>query len=306
VELVMHVDPVLADFARSEVTKQLGSSSRVSRVEALQVGGHDAVLLLTVEPSSRRLVLRVAGPDDRRVIDYERTASVTALAQAAGTPVPAVLAVDTSYRAGPWQYLLLEHVDGLEWRHVSSLLSDDEVRPAHRQIATALLAIQSVAFSSFGELDDRGDPVGDDLLSAVRHRAELRIEDEHARRSFNQLLDREAGLFVGGQVPRLCHDDLHHANLIFRASRGGWRLAGVLDWDKAWAGPGESDVARMAFWDDITGPGFWEVYRAAVPEVEGESQRRLVYQLLWCLEYDDTSARHRADTEALRRELRLP
>src|SRR6476620_10058731 len=72
-EPVMRVDPALADFARDEVKRQLGRSTRISHVEALQVGGHHAVLLMTVEPSSRRLVLKVAGPGDKRAIDYDRT-----------------------------------------------------------------------------------------------------------------------------------------------------------------------------------------------------------------------------------------
>jgi len=300
----MRDDPALADFARDEVKRQLGRSTRISHVEALQVGGHHAVLLMTVEPSSRRLVLKVAGPGDKRAIDYDRTATVTALAQAAGAPVPAILAVDTSYRAGPWRYLLLEHVDGVEWRHVRPLLDGDEVSSAHRQIAAALLAIQSVRFSSFGELNGRGQPAAGDLLSALRRRAEIRIADEHARDSFNRLLDREAALFVmGNQAPTLSHDDLHHANLIFHAAQGRWQLAGVLDWDKAWAGPAESDVARMAFWDDMTGPGFWEVYRAAVPMIDGRSERMLIYQLLWCLEYNETSTRHLIETNSLRGQL---
>jgi aminoglycoside phosphotransferase (APT) family kinase protein len=105
--------------------------------------------------------------------------------------------------------------------------------------------------------------------------------------------------------PVLCHDDLHHQNLVFRAAPGECRLVGVLDWDKAWAGPADSDLARLAFWDDMTGPGFWSVYRAAVPAVDGEDERLLVHQLLWCLEYDVPSERHRADTAALVRRLGL-
>jgi len=49
---------------------------------------------------------------------------------------------------------------------------------------------------------------------------------------------------------------------LLRRNSYGWRLVALLDWDKAWAGPAESDVARMAFWDDMTGPGFWEVNSA--------------------------------------------
>jgi hypothetical protein len=67
-----------------------------------------------------------------------------------------------------------------------------------------------------------------------------------------EVLDRNASLFADQMGSTQC-DDLQHANLIFREARGGWQLAGVLDWDKAWAGPSGSDIARMSFWDDMTG-----------------------------------------------------
>ena len=302
-ERAVRVDPGLEEFARSEVSRQLGGGRAIS-VEALQVGIHHAVLLVTVESSPYPVVLKVAGPDDQRPIDFDRTAAVIALAQAAGVPVPAVVAVDSTYRAGPWRYLMLEHVAGTEWRDVRPLLDDDGVAAAHEQMADALLAIQSVRLGSFGEVDE-GLP-RPDLLGALRRRADRLITDERARRSFAAVLDRDAGLFVAPeQTSTLSHDDLHHGNLVFRPVRGRWQLVGVLDWDKAWAGPAESDVARMAFWDDMTGPAFWEVYRSAVPMIDGWAERMLIYQLLWCLEFNSTSARHQLDTLRLRRQLRV-
>ena len=117
---------------------------------------------------------------------------------------------------------------------------------------------QSLRFGSFGELKAAGEPAGDDLVPALRRRAELRIADPRWRTTFLDLLDRMSSLFADQMRSTLCHDDLQHTNLIFRAERGSWKLAAVLDWDKAWAGPPESDVARMAFWDDMTGDGFSE------------------------------------------------
>jgi len=99
-----------------------------------------------------------------------------------------------------------------------------------------------------------------------------------------EVLDRNASLFADQMGSTQC-DDLQDANLIFREARGGWQLAGVLDWDKAWAGPSGSDIVRMSFWDDMTGAGFWEVYQTVAPPAEGRSERALVYQLPWCLEY---------------------
>ena len=277
-KLPVPVDPELGEFARAEVARQLGGGG-VTRVDALQVGIHHAVLLVTVESPPHAVVLKVAGPGDQRPVNLERTATVIALARAAGVPVPAVVAFDSSYRAGPWRYLMLEHAEGVEWRAVRPLLADDELRAAHQQIAHALLAIQSVQLSSFGAVD--AGPPRLDLLNALRQRADRLIVDERDRRSFAELLERDADFFVvPEQTPTLSHDDLHHGNLIFQPVRGRWQLSGVLDWDKAWAGPAESDVARMAFWDDMTGPGFWEVYRGAVPMMDGWENRMLIYQLL--------------------------
>lgn len=76
---------------------------------------------------------------------------------------------------------------------------------------------------------------------------------------------------------------------------GGWRVTGLLDRDKAWAGPADSNVALMAFWGDMTGPAFWQTYRIAVSSNPGHQERVPIYHLLWCLEYDD-DARHAANT----------
>ncbi len=298
------LDPALEEFARTRATL-LGTDTRVVRVDLMQAGPDSAVLLLTLAGPPRQLVLKVAGPQADPGVDFERTASVSALARAAGAPVATALAADMSYRAGPWNYLLQEHVDGVEWRRVRPQLEPEQVTAAHRQIAAAVLAVQSVRLSSFGELNSAGEPACQDLVSALRRRAELRIRDESRRAVFSALLDREAHLLSDRQQPTLCHDDLHHDNLIFQPDRGGWRLVGLLDWDKAWAGPAESDIARMAFWDDMTGPGFWESYDALSPPRPGRAERALVYQLLWCLEYDVDTPRHLADTAALCRRLGL-
>lgn len=90
---------------------------------------------------------------------------------------------------------------------------------------------------------------------------------------------------------------------MFRRHGERWELAAILDWDKAWAGPAESDCARVAFWDDMTGPGLWSAYPEGEPRTPEQRVRAMVYQLLWCLEYDDASPRHAADTAALGRRL---
>jgi aminoglycoside phosphotransferase (APT) family kinase protein len=289
----------ITDLARRAVREALGAAAAVETVQTLQAGADSVVLLLRLRRSPVRLVLKLARAEHGAVTDLERTASVMRQAGRAGVPTAAVLAVDATGRLSGWQHLLQEHVEGRVWREVRPLLSDEQLGSAHEQIATTLLALQSVRPAAFGELDRRGAPIPVPRAVALQQRVRLRVRRPAARALAEQLLERFDHLLAAASGPVLCHDDLHHQNLVFRADTNDCRLVGVLDWDKAWAGPADSDLARLAFWDDMTGPGFWSVYRAAVPAVDGVHERLLVHQLLWCLEYDVPTERHRSDTAAL-------
>ena len=301
------LDPDLALFASEVVRSALGSGARLTRVVAWPAAPGQAVWQLSATGAARPLVLKAATAEaaESAGVDFERTAAVTALAVRAGVPVARVLAADTSHALGPWSYLLTEQLAGVQWRTLRPRLSEAEVRSAHRQIATAVLACQSIRFGSYGELDRHGRPDDDDLGSALRLRARLRTVPSRMALA-EKVLEREAGLFETPTTsPTLTHDDLHQANLLFTMQGDSPRLAGILDWDKAWAGPPESDVARMAWWDDMTGPGFWEVY-GDVGWSDRQARRWLVHQLLWCLEYPVSSPRHRRDTVDLCHRLGLP
>ena len=286
---------------RAALAEAVGPAAEPGHLDVLDRGPRRAVVRVTVADLPDPLVVKVgAGSAVRgRGGDFERTAAAAALASAAGVPTPEVLAARSAGSAAEFGYLVQRSVDGVEWRHLRPQLDDDEVRSVHRRIADVVLALQTVRLPGFGDLDPAGRPPDDDLLTALHRRTDRLVADPAAQEEVHALLDREAGL-LDDPEPTLCHDDLHADNVLLAPAGDGWAIAGLLDWDKAWAGPAESDVARMAFWDDMTGPGFWEVYRAAVPEADGWPRRALVHQLLWCLEYDVPTERHRADTAAVR------
>ena len=116
------IDVKLEDFARRQVREVLGPKNTVRRVEIMRAGPEHSVLRVTLAQPPGRLVLKVAGADTEQV-NFHRTATALSLARSAGVPVPTVLAVDTSYRSGPWSYLLPEHVDGVDWRRLRPLLA---------------------------------------------------------------------------------------------------------------------------------------------------------------------------------------
>src|SRR5512140_194938 len=104
---------------------------------------------------------------------------------------------------------------------------------------------------------------------------------------------------------------LHGHNILFRLEQGEWRLATILDFDKAWAGHSESDLARLEFWRGMMGlefwPGsdfwpasvFWSTYEQVHRLEPLYAQRRLIYQLFWCLEYARPTPEHLADTRGV-------
>ena len=215
--------------------------------------------------------------------------------RAAGVPAPEVLATGPALRT-PWRRSVEEHVDGSPWRDVVDGCTPGDVEAVQADLAEAVLALQAVRPGGFGELDRLGEP----LVGALHARVDLRVPAGPRRDVAHEVLVQEAALFDACGEAVVTHDDLHSGNVLVRRTPTGWRLAALLDWEKAWAGPVDADVARLALWDGMTGPAFWATYRAAVPERDGDARRALVLQLLWCLEHDWPTARHRADTARLR------
>jgi fructosamine-3-kinase len=123
---------------------------------------------------------------------------------------------------------------------------------------------------------------------------------------FLSVLSQYEPVFEDICVASLCHEDLHKHNILFEKQQGGWRLATILDFDKAWAGHHETDLARLDLWTDMTAEEFWQAYEAIHPVDPPYPQRRPIYQLLWCLEYARSTAKHLADTQQICRELGIP
>ncbi|MGI8826291.1 MAG: fructosamine kinase family protein [Chloroflexota bacterium] len=101
----------------------------------------------------------------------------------------------------------------------------------------------------------------------------------------------------------LTHEDLNPNNVLLTRDRSGWCLGGILDFDSAWAGCPESDLARLELWRGMTHPAFWDGYTTVVSIDDGYPARRPIFQLLWCLEYARPTRIHVADTARVCRAL---
>jgi aminoglycoside phosphotransferase (APT) family kinase protein len=284
--------------------------SKVELIELEIRNQHHDYLVLWVQLGypSIQVVVKVAGPAAPLACPFERTAMLHRLVAARTTiPMPEVLAVDVSYQTWPWRYVIKAHIPGQEWANARPQMNAQELSNALGQIGHAVAQLHAIRFPAFGELVVDGHVAGDEpYIHVLAERARRSIKNARSRELFFSVLEERKHLFLDVRQPGLCHEDLHQHNIIFRQWQGQWRLATILDLDKAWAGHHETDLARLEFWTGMTGDGFWPAYKAIGTVDPLYPQRRPIYQLLWCLEYARPTAAHLADTQRLCAELGLP
>ena len=258
------------------------------------------VVVATLSGLAQPVAIKLAGPDTPLACPFERTAAILRLVRAqTAVPVPEPLAQDVSYRDYPWRYAIMTALPGVSWQAVRQGWTLAARRDAWVELGRAVAALHTITFPACGEIGKAGEVIeGQRYDAALTARAGRRIADRQYRDIFLRVLNDRAALFRDSPSPCLSHEDLNPTNILVApdARTGRWRLTGILDFDSAWAGGRESDLARLALWEGMTGDDFWTAYgldRALTP---AETERRTVLQLLWCLEYAQPTPRHHADT----------
>ena len=167
---------------------------------------------------------------------------------------------------------------------------------AYAQIGRAVAELHRISFSDFGGFSEDGTVQAEpSFLDALTQRIQRHITSPRLVEMALSVLETHANLLHPTQAT-LCHEDLHRHNMLFHQIDGRWQLATILDFDKAWAGHHEIDLARMELWHGQTGDGFWPAYAALIPLDSDYSQRRpdLSVHLVpgICGEYPCPLARH--------------
>ena len=266
------------------------------------------VLIVQLRHPALKVVVKIAGPEAWMAASFDRTAMLNHLVASSTTiPMPDVLAVDVSCHKWPWRYLVMAFIPGHEWMRVRQRMNPVELSDAYQQIGTAVAQLHAIHFPEFGTLAIDGSVVaGRPFLAEFTERARSSIQSPHLLDLFLSVLDKHAALFADVRQAALCHEDLHGYNILFKYHQGQWRLATILDFDKAWAGHGEIDLARLDFWRGMTSDAFWKAYTAHHSIESLYEQRRPIYQLLWCFEFARNTPQHLQDTRQLCEKLGLP
>jgi Ser/Thr protein kinase RdoA (MazF antagonist) len=294
-------EPILGEILRDT----LGSKAEIASSTVVNERGDYVVLHVALRYPPPPIVVKLAGPASPYPAPFERTAWVHDLiARRTGVPVARVLAADTSCERWPFRYMVTTYIPAAPLSALWPRLDPEQQDRIREQIAAALAALHSLTFPAFGDLPPTGTPIP--YIDALLARARIRIKSEANAHLFAGVLNDRRGLFSGVTEACLCHDDLHQHNILLTPVGTGWRLAAVLDFDSAWAGHHESDLARLDLWRGMTSPRFWAAYRAAHAVDPGYPGRRPIHQLLWCLEYAEPTPEHLADTARVCRELGIP
>ncbi len=280
-----------------------GATYTVSDYRTVRVGVEYAVVVARLTRPPGRVVVKLAGPGASIACPFDRTAAIIELVRArTDVTTPEVLAADVSYRAWPWRYLVTTCLSGTTWIALRPRLDEAALHSARRELGQAVAALHSIRFPAYGEIGADGVVAeGASCLAALAARAERRVADAEHAALFRAVLAERAELFAGVEGAALTHEDLNPGNILVQRRGGRLRLA-LLDFDSAWAGNPESDLARLELWG-LADDAFREAYDAVRPAAAGYAQRRPIYQLLWCLEYARPSPRHLADTARVCAEL---
>jgi fructosamine-3-kinase len=191
-------------------------------------------------------------------------------------------------------------IPGETWSEMLPQLKGEDAHHVYRQLGRAVAELHTLRFPECGEIGVDGAVIrGAPFHLALMERARQRIANARHADLFVYLLAERAALFSDITWGALCHDDLNPHNIIMRNAGGRWQLAALLDFDSAWAGSPESDIARLELWRGMAGEGFHQAYEAVHPMASLYPDRRPLYQLLWCLEYARSTPQHLADTAAV-------
>ncbi len=296
---------VLSDDSRSLLLEILqaiyGAQLTIKTIEVVNKHRDYAALVVNIDHPSLQLAIKLAGKDAPYNYPFDRTAYWHKVVRTqTSIPMPDIIGVDVSYRDYPWRYLIKTYIPGEEWATVRPKLSALALRNAYESLGNAIGELHSISFDHFGDgLSRKSTDSSTDYYRVLTEKVHSSIQNSRNRSDFLALLERHKSLFSNVTQARLCHEDLHPYNILFRQTAGEWQLATILDFDKAWAGHHEIDLAKLALWTGMTGDGFWEQYQHHMGMDELFLERQPFYQLWWCLEYAANTPEHLADTRIL-------
>lgn len=238
--------------ALNELIQPVFPAGTVTAAELLTGGLANTLYRISVRNHDRPLVVRL----------YTRAASACRQDSAiynlvhAAVPMPTLLYSDPFGSVGGVPYAISEWIEGVRLQDL--LLAGDQADAGAAMFAVGevLARIGTFQFPQPGFFDADLNIVqplawdGAALRSFIEHclfeqNGQQWLTPESARRLWSHVSEHAGLLDALAPIDRLVHADFNAPNMLVQQTTEGWRVAAVLDWEFALAGPPLLDVANM-------------------------------------------------------------
>lgn len=236
------------ETAQELVRSSLGAGAQLRSFEELTDGFFNAAYALGLD-DGRRMVLKIAPPQDVRILRYERQIIHTEVQvmrlvrQRTSVPVPEIYAFDASCSVVGSPFFLMEFVPGQPFHKLRGALPDGREGAIEREIGGYLRQINAINGPAFG-LVAPGGVRADTWPAAFAALFEdvlcdgeaIGVELPLGYAGLRQLLERLRPALAGVREPRLLHWDLWDGNVFVDPASG--QITGLIDFERAlWGDP---------------------------------------------------------------------
>lgn len=273
------------------VRASFGKNARVVHCEMNKGGLFNASYRIKLKSPDTETILRVAPTAVDRMLRYERTMMLAEpriydLMRSAGVPVPRVLFVDGSRSIVLRDYIFLSYVDGVGLD--DSSVSDQTRTRLLCTLGKFLAKMHGVTGDKYGwptpDGGIRGSESWTEVFGSMLEEVAGRCSDAGVigsgeATSISRRFARNSSLFDACKTPSLTHNDIWDPNVIVR-NRNGWRIAAIIDADRAMFADREFETALWGIKD----PEFTKGYGKPLDSSDEAALRRRFYELyanLW-------------------------
>ena len=211
------------------------------------------------------------------------------LLQAVGIPCPEVVAIDDSKTLVPYDYMIMNKVEGTpvadSWTELTAVQQEQVANEAGHLLAL----MHTVTLPQFGRLHGT-ERLFNTWYAYIRDSFQGLGQESRADSLISQALyDRMQVLLVAHrrtlesiEAPQLVHWDYHFGNLLQQDGK----ITAVLDLEWAIGGDAAHDFNRRSEWE-VQCPGslkwVYEGYTALLPLQRSHETRVALYEMLWFL-----------------------
>lgn len=263
--MVPHEVDISWQVLRGIVRQWAGDAAELESATPLAGGNISTTISLQIK-DGQKAVLKIS--PHRVVRTHADEAWQLALMSEAGVPTPEVYLYKVGTLDDPFSYILMEHVEGLNWSEARALCDAGQFEAMQIDLAENLLKLHARTNSHFqraigGDVKQHEiwapcyREIFDPIWSEI---ADSKLLPIRSKKTINKLHERLEQFIAHGDCPRLMHWDLWAGNLKVQADAGGrWRVAAFLD-PHCKYGHAEAELAYLELFQTVT-PAFLKAYQ---------------------------------------------